>query len=455
MVERYCSPVNKACRRKFLGNGALLGLVVMLQCCWVGSAVWTEAPACLAVNGTFYLPATATQFVRLGAVLVMEGELASLSNRVCQAIQMWVEFFSTTGTGVSALSGEVLGIAVWVEDVTAWASGPGGPVLDIPTMQNLTYATSKRMMQAHTLDTLFAPPSPFLVPHAALAGSELKTVVFTSLFSAEPIFACPRDCTTPEDCEKASFGCSRPEARRFPYLFSTRIQNFFAWAATFGMLEFQKVRTIAVVSDPLSKSAALAVKGVAGSSGIVSVADITISRFPDYLGAVPPAPDVLVTALQSAPFGTEIEATMEGGGEWEAMMRPFVELVKAQQADVVVALVPYEACLGLVRALKSSGHTPPAVVLQSCLHDTDWYGDLGDDSRWLLGVHTWDARMWGHMFEERPTTLVQHYHAAERHPVSGALLSAAAFATAFEQRFGARAGEQDALALAMLYAVEV
>eukprot|EP00961_Rhodomonas_salina_P097849 1316865-Rhodomonas_salina.6 len=74
------------------------------------------------------------------------------------------------------------------------------------------------------------------------------------------------------------------------YTMIHRIQNFFAWAATFGMLEFQKVRTIAVVSDPLSKSAALAVKGVAGSSGIVSVADITISRFPDYLGAVPPAP---------------------------------------------------------------------------------------------------------------------------------------------------------------------
>ena len=184
------------------------------------------------------------------------------------------------------------------------------------------------------------------VPHSALAGDEMQTVVLAPGACEDTIFVCP------EDYQSATFACSAPNTRRFDYLFGFMSQPRDLFTQVVTIAAQQRARTMAIMyesEDQLTSSMMQTVRTHAQSLGISIVADVGVALDQD-------SPAIFRNELtkrwssQMTVSEDVLKAQIKSSGTWQQSVAPFVDLVNQLDVDVVVGGTSYDSCVALVRA---------------------------------------------------------------------------------------------------------
>jgi hypothetical protein len=199
-------------------------------------------------------------------------------------------------------------------------------------------------------------------------------------------FVCPIDCVAEADCERASFGCTKPNTRRFDYLFGSLSPPLEYWPQFLSLSAQKQAQTIALVYEHEATLTSEQMEGVrilVQKYGLSLVADIGIATG----GSTPAHRDFLTRRLSGGTLGPDsITDQIKFSGSWQDVATPVVELINKLNVDVVIGGTSYESCVGLVKAFVASKILPKSLGVTGCVDEPELYDVLDKNLRWLSGV---------------------------------------------------------------------
>lgn len=214
----------------------------------------------------------------------------------------------------------------------------------------------------------------------------MQTVVLAPGAAGSSNFVCPINCVVGADCERASFGCTNPNTRRFNYLFGSLSPPTGYWPQFLTLSAQKQARSIALVYEhekTLTRKQMEVVRLIVQKYGLSLVADIGIATG----GDTPAHRDFFTRRLSGGILGTDaVTDQIQFSGSWQDVVMPVVELINKLDVDVVIDRTSYESCVGLIKAFIASKKLPKSLGVTGCIDEPELYDELEKNLRWLSGV---------------------------------------------------------------------